>query len=166
MRFITNVQNICKLQSFTNKLDITTMQKLFLLLILIIFFSCEKNDNDDFLPTTTVDITINLNLPQYQNLLIPTGWVYIEQGSTIGLQGLLVQNTGLTPKYKAFERACPNNDCASPMIYDGSLKMKCSCDQSEYSIIDGSPQTSGNSKSAREYRVLVLSSTTIKITNY
>ena len=68
MRFITNVQNICKLQSFTNKLDITTMQKLFLLLILVTFFSCEKNNTDDFLPTTSVDVTLNLNLPQYQDL--------------------------------------------------------------------------------------------------
>ena len=166
MRFNTNVQNICKLQSFTIKLDITTMQKLFLLLILVTFFSCEKNNTDDFLPSTSVDVTINLNLPQYQDLLIPTGWVYIESGANKGLQGIIVQNTGLTPKYKAFERACPNNDCTTPMTFDGSLEMKCSCDQSEYSIIDGSPQTSGNSHFAREYRVLVINNSTLKITNY
>ena len=49
MRFNTNVQNICKLQSFTIKLDTTTMRKLILLLILVTFFSCEKNDTIDFL---------------------------------------------------------------------------------------------------------------------
>ena len=166
MRFNTNVQNICKLQPFTIKLDTTTMRKLLLLLILVTFFSCEKNDTDDLLPTASVDVTLNLNLPQFQNLQIPTGWVYIEKGANKGLQGILIQNTGLTPKYKAFERACPNNDCASPMIFDGSLKMKCPCDQSEYSIIDGSPQTSGNIHFAREYRVLVINSTTLNITNF
>jgi nitrite reductase/ring-hydroxylating ferredoxin subunit len=142
------------------------MRKLILLLILVTFFSCEKNDTIDFLPKATVDVTLNLNLPQYQNLQIPTGWVYIEKGPNKGLQGILIQNTGLTPKYKAFERACPNNDCNTPMIFDGSLRMKCSCDQSEYSIIDGSPQTSGNIHFAREYRVLVLNSTTLNITNF
>jgi len=142
------------------------MRKLLLLLILVTFFSCEKNDTDDFLPKASVDVTLNLNLPQFQNLQIPTGWVYIEKGANKGLQGILIQNTGLTPKYKAFERACPNNDCASPMIFDGSLKMKCPCDQSEYSIIDGSPQTSGNIHFAREYRVLVINSTTLNITNF
>ena len=166
MRFNTNVQNICKLQPFTIKLDTTTMRKLILLLILVTFFSCEKNDTIDFLPKATVDVTLNLNLPQYQNLQIPTGWVYIEKGPNKGLQGILIQNTGLTPKYKAFERACPNNDCNTPMIFDGSLKMKCPCDQSEYSIIDGSPQTSGNIHFAREYRVLVINSTTLNITNF
>ena len=166
MRFNTKVQNICKLQPFTIKLDITTMRKLILLLILVTFFSCEKNDTDDFLPKANVDVEININLSQYINLQIPTGWVYIEKGPNKGLQGILIQNTGLTPKYKAFERACPNNDCTSPMIFDGSLKMKCPCDQSEYSIIDGSPQTSGNIHFAREYRVLVLSNTTLKITNF
>lgn len=166
MRFITNVQNICKLQSFTNKLDIITMRPLFLLLLLLTFFSCEKNDTEDFLPSSTVDVDINLNLPQYQNLLIPSGWVYIEKGANRGLQGIIIQNTGLTPKYKAFERACPNNDCTSPMVFDGSLKMKCTCDLSEYSIIDGSPQTNGNSHFAREYKVYVIGNSLINITNY
>jgi len=27
------------------------------------------------------------------------------------------------PPYKAFERACPDNNCASPMTFDGSLKL-------------------------------------------
>ncbi|WP_372746383.1 hypothetical protein [Lutibacter sp.] len=165
MRFYTNVQNICKLQPFSNKLDIITMRHLILLFCLITFFSCEKNETYDLLPSTSVDVGINLNLPKYQNLLIPSGWVYIESGSNNGLQGILVINTGLTPKYKAFERACPNNDCSSAMTFDGSLKLKCSCDSSEYSVIDGSPQTSGNSQFAREYTVTVVSSTYINITN-
>lgn len=69
MRFNTNIQNICKLQSFTNKLDIITMHKLFLLLVLAVFFSCEKNDTNDLLPDVFVDETINLNLPQYIDLI-------------------------------------------------------------------------------------------------
>lgn len=163
MRFKTNVQNICKLQSFTNKLDITTMRKLFLLLVLVVFYSCEKNDTNDILPDVFVDETINLNLPQYIDLQTPSGWAYTNGG----IKGIILQNTGIgNPPFKAFDRACPNNDCATPMTFDGSLKLKCSCDNSEYSIIDGSPQTAGNIHFAREYRVNVINGSTLNIRNY
>lgn len=163
MRFKTNVQNICKLQSFTNKLDITTMRKLFLLLVLAIFYSCEKNDTNDILPDVFVDETINLNLPQYIDLQTPSGWAYTNGG----IKGIILQNTGIgNPPYKAFDRACPNNNCAVPMTFDGSLKLKCSCDNSEYSIIDGAPQTAGNIHFAREYRVNVINGSTLNIRNF
>lgn len=163
MRFNTNVQNICKLQPLTNKLDVITMRKLFLLLMLTLFFSCEKNDINDILPDVFVDETINLNLPQYINLQTPSGWLYTKGG----IKGIVIQNTGIgNPPFKAFDRACPNNDCTTAMNFDGSLKLKCSCDNSEYSIIDGSPQTAGNTHFAREYKVNVLNGSILNITNF
>ena len=162
MRFNTNVQNICKLQSFTNKLDVITMHKLFLLLVLAVFFSCEKNDTNDVLPDVFVDETVNLNLPQYIDLQIPSGSAYTKGG----IKGIVIRNTGGTPLYKAFDLACPNNDCTTPMTFDGSLRLKCACDNSEYSIIDGSPQTAGNIHFAREYNVIVSGSSTLYIRNF
>ena len=163
MRFNTNVQNICKLQALSKKLDVIIMQKFFLLLAFALFFSCEKNETNDVLPDVFVDETINLNLSQYINLQTPSGFAYTNGG----IKGIVVQNTGVgNPPYKAFDRACPNNDCAAPMNFDGSLKLKCPCDNSEYSIIDGSPQTAGNSHFAREYKVIVLSSSTLNIRNF
>ncbi len=139
------------------------MRKLALLLLLITFFSCEKNDSNDILPHLSVNITIDLNLPQYIDLQIPSGWVYINGG----IRGILIQNTGSgSQPYKAFDRACPNNDCNNPMTFDGSLKLKCPCDASEYSIIDGSPQTAGNSHFMREYRVNLLNSSSLNIINF
>lgn len=139
------------------------MRKLLFLLVLISFFSCEKNDTNDILPKLTVNIIIDLNLPQYLDLLTPRGWVY----TSGGIKGIFIQNTGIgSQPYKAFERACPNNDCTNPMTFDKSLKLKCPCDASEYSIIDGSPQTPGNLHFAREYRVNVLNSSSLNITNF
>jgi nitrite reductase/ring-hydroxylating ferredoxin subunit len=139
------------------------MRKFLLLLIVISFISCEKNSTNDILPTIEVNEVIDLNLPEYVQLNTPSGWVYIQGG----LQGIVVQNTGIgNPHYKAFERACPNNDCTTPMIFDGSLKLKCSCDNSEYSIIDGAPQNAGSNYFAREYKVNVVSENTLIITNY
>ncbi len=163
MRFNTNIRNICKLQPLTIKLDLITMHKLFLLLVLALFYSCEKNETNDLLPDVFVDETINLNLPQYIDLQTPSGWAYTDGG----IKGIIIQNTGIgNPPYKAFDRACPNNDCAVPMTFDGSLRMKCSCDNSEYSIIDGSPQTTRNNHFAREYKVIITSSSTLIISNF
>lgn len=141
------------------------MRKLLFICLFISLFSCEKNETIDLLPTVNVDVTINLNLPEYSDLQILGTSQYITSGNN-GIQGIWIKNNGGTPAYKAFERACPNNDCNTPMTFDGSLKLKCSCDDSEYSIIDGAPQTSGNSQYAREYRVLQLNASTLKITNY
>jgi nitrite reductase/ring-hydroxylating ferredoxin subunit len=142
------------------------MRELLFLLVLVLFFSCEKNDTEDLLPKVPVDVTIDLNLPQYVDLNTPSGWAYTIGGND-GLKGIWIQNTGAgNPPYKAFERACPNNDCSAPMNFDGSLKLICSCDKSEYSIIDGSPQTAGNTNFAREYRVIVINSSLLNITNF
>ena len=139
------------------------MRKIAILSFFILFFSCEKNEFIDFLPNVHVDIDVDLNLPQFIDLQTPTGWVYLNGG----YRGVLLQSTGIgNPPYKAFERACPNNDSNIPMNFDGSLKQKCSCDNSEYSIIDGSPQTSGNDQFAREYKVNVISSTSLNISNF
>ena len=146
------------------KLAVVMMRKSILILVLFSFFACEKNETNDILPQLIVNITIDLNLPQYINLQTPSGWVYLQEG---GLRGIFVQNTGVGNQlYKAFDRACPNNDCNSPMNFDESFKLKCVCDESEYSIIDGQPQTAGNSHFAREYRVNILNNSGLNITNF
>lgn len=138
------------------------MRKLLVLFLVLLFISCEKNETNDILPEISFSETVNLNLPQYIDLQVPSGWAY----TSGAIQGIIIQNTGIgNPSFKAFERACPNYDCSIPMVFDGSLKLKCSCDNSEYSIYDGSPQTSGNRHFAREYRV-VKSGSALIITNF
>lgn len=138
------------------------MRKFLYLCLLIPFLSCEKNETIDLLPDTDVSVVINLDLPQYIDLQIPSGWVT----TTHGIQGIFIQNTGIgSNPYKAFELACPNNDCDETMTFDGSLKFKCSCDDSEYSVLDGSPQTDGNAQFAREYQTYLISQSSLNITN-
>lgn len=138
------------------------IRKFLLFLLVLIVISCEKNETNDILPDYNFNVTVNLNLPEFIDLQVPSGWAY----TSGGIQGIIIQNTGIgSPPYKAFERACPNYDCTSPMVFDGSLKLKCPCDGSEYSIYDGSPQTEGNSHFAREYRV-TQSGSTLNISNF
>jgi nitrite reductase/ring-hydroxylating ferredoxin subunit len=139
------------------------MRKLLLLFLLTSFFSCEKNNSNDILPNIDVNVVLDLNLPEYVELKTPSNWDYVNGG----LQGIIVLNTGNgNPHYKAFELACPNNDCTTPMNFDGSFKLKCPCDNSEYSIIEGSPQTAGNAHFAREYKVNQVNENTLIITNF
>ena len=143
------------------------MKKLiFTLVTVLFFFSCTVDQQEnDLLPDVTVNKNINLNLPEFINLLTPGGWVYTSGGRN----GIIIYNTGIansTTEFKAFDRACPLNDCTQPMTFNGSTKLKCPCDDSEYSILDGSSQTSGVTVSAREYLVTRISSSILLITNF
>jgi len=163
MRSITNVQNICKLPPFYTTIATVAMRLFFQYLFLLTLLSCEKNLRNDLLPEVRVDLTIDLNLPQYIDLQTPAGWAYTNGG----LKGIVIQHTGVgNPPYKAFERACPNNDCTVPMVFDGSLALSCHCDNSSYSIIDGSPQTDGHGQFAREYRVQRVGTHSLNISNF
>lgn len=138
------------------------MRKLLYIFFFVSIISCEKNETNDILPDVDVNITVDLKLPQYIDLQIPSGWAYTNGG----LKGIIIQNTGTgNPNFKAYDRACPNYDCTTPMAFDGSLKLTCPCDNSFYSIIDGSPQTSGNNYFAREYKVTEIGNALI-ISNY
>ena len=129
----------------------------------MLFFGCSSNvDTNQLLPNVHVDQTVDLSLPQYVNLLVPGGWVDDIPG---GVNGIVLYRIR-TNEYKAFDRACPQYNCGSKMTFDGSIKLKCSCHTSEFSILDGSPQTNGIIYSAREYRVSAISGSILRITNF
>ncbi len=130
---------------------------------MVLFFSCEKNETNDLLPNVDVNFIIDMRLPKYQNLQFPGNWMYIDEEGVNGL--VIVHKGGKTAPYKVFDRACPDNTCAKKMVFDGSLKLKCECDNVEYSIYDGSPQDEKHTRFAKEYRVRV-SNFYIHVTNY
>ncbi|PCI31683.1 MAG: hypothetical protein COB60_10970 [Flavobacteriaceae bacterium] len=125
---------------------------LFYLFFIFVFTSCEKNTTNDVLPEIDVDTSIDLNLPSYLDLNTPTGWA-IHTSNKVGVNGILIINTGTTPTYKAFDLACPNFDCDKRLTFEGGLTLTCACDKEKYSILSGAPQTEGYKYFAREYRV-------------
>lgn len=139
------------------------IQRFLIILVAFSLAACSNDDSEAILPNVPVDITVNMNLPRYIDLQTPTGWVY----NPGGIRGIVIQNQGVgSPPYKAFDRACPNNDCTTAMNFDGSLKLNCVCDESTYSIIDGSPQTPNGRYFAKEYKVTVINANTLNITNF
>lgn len=119
------------------------MKKLLLLLI-VVTFSCSKDDNGNgnpFLPNVAFDTgnLINTNLPQYSNLQFPGNSIVV---SGFGVRGLLLANTG--SGVIAFEQSDPNhapNNCSAQSL--NGLISTCTCgDGNTYNLANGL-QTAG-----------------------
>jgi nitrite reductase/ring-hydroxylating ferredoxin subunit len=138
------------------------MKYFYYLLFFSLLAACENPTPNDLLPNTAVDITVNLNNPEFNNLLISGGWAY----TAGGIKGILLYNRNGT--YVAFERACPHlapSSC-NAMTFDGLL-LKCTCDNSVFNIFNGGvSETAGIDYSAREYHVQMINSETLRITNF
>ncbi len=89
-----------------------------------------------------------------------------ETPDNIGIQGIIIYN--FNGSYKAFDLACPHKPVRScdKMEFDGSLFLKCPCDDAKFSIYDGSPQSSDVVDFAREYHVQEMGGNQLRITNY
>lgn len=134
-----------------------------ILLIFLFLINCESDDQNTILPKVPVNVTINLTLSQFNNLLVPGGWAYANGG----IKGIIIYNVN-NNTYKAYERNCPHlppSDCTR-MTVEQSFKMKCPCDASEFSILDGTPITPNINSRALEYRATIINTNTLKITNF
>lgn len=143
------------------------MKKSIIFFILLgVSLGCSKDDrvnnNNPYLPNYPVDITLNLNLPQYNQLLYDTNVVYVNNGLA-GIRGIFVFNAG-GGNYVAFDAACPNQPLSncSTMTING-IKALCSCDDTEYSFFTG--QAPGKEYPMKQYRVQVVNSRTLKVYN-
>lgn len=132
-------------------------------LILSLLINCESDDQNNLLPYVLVNETINLSNPEFINLQVPGGWAYANGG----IKGIIIYNlNGST--YKAFERSCPQllpSPCTQ-MTVEQSFKMKCPCDQSEFNILNGTPLTPNINYVVREYKVTIINTNILKITNF
>lgn len=140
------------------------MRKVLLLLSFFILFSCTKEvQNNDILPVVMVSETVDLNLPEFINLQVPGGFAYMSGG----IKGIIIYNVNGT-QFKAFERSCPHLAPASctQMTVENGIKMVCSCDNSEFNILNGAPLTSGIAYFAREYLVTNINGSVLRITNF
>jgi nitrite reductase/ring-hydroxylating ferredoxin subunit len=130
------------------------MKKYFLLLIAFpMLFGCSANspnNNNPYLPNYSVNLNINLNLPEYSNLKFVSNAVYI-YGQ--GVRGIIVFNNS-GKDYSAFDAACPNQalSSCSTMTIKG-INAICACDNAEYSLFSG--QSAGKQYPLKQYRVEV-----------
>lgn len=133
MRLTTNIQIICKLRSNLLKPQSIMKKYFYLIFVAFVLSSCFDDSYQDtnFIPDIVFSADINMNLPESQNLLIPSGFVVYP---SLGQRGVIVYNTGngeqSIDQYLAFDLACPHIEvpsCASPMDYSDFPELKNSC---------------------------------------
>lgn len=140
--------------------------RLIFILICLFLTSCSKNEvnsNCNFLVNAGVNFTVNLNLPQFSNLLITANSVYV---SNQGNGGVFVTNTGTG--LVAWDAADPNHVFSNCSIMDiiGGINAKCNCpDENEYSLITGQSLNQVLQCTLKPYRVQESGNNTYLITN-
>jgi len=102
-------------------------------LVALSALSCKRRDNR--IPFVNVNFTINLQLPQFQKLLVPANSEYLTGGS----MGIVVYRVSET-QFNAFDRHSTYNvsdRCRATLEEDG-FTLKDECSESRWNIIDGS----------------------------
>lgn len=120
-----------------------------LFLILTTVFSCKKDDKDNNVPYTGVDIYIYSNNPSFVDVSVVGGWTYI----TGGVKGILLYRKS-SSEFMAYERNCtyqPNNSCATIYVDSNDITATDTCCHSQFSIYDGSVLQGPASMSLRTY---------------
>jgi len=140
------------------------MKRALIILLSITLLSCATGDdeNNPILPNPVVNLTLNLNLPLYQDLQFDSTSVFIENQ---GVKGIFVYRFSEN-NILAWDAACPHlapSECTAMSLV--GVKIICSCDESEFSILDGSP-LSGTPYAMKQYRATYNSNNTITITNF
>ncbi len=106
---------------------------IFFSLVLLVLGACR--DRNSQVPLVGVNIVININEPQYFDISVPSGYVYIIGGS----QGIIVYRAG-QDEFVAIERHSPYNvedNCRVEVTEDGII-LEDPCSGSQWLIQDGS----------------------------
>lgn len=138
------------------------MKKILGFLAFLFLLSCDNStvNNNPFLPNYTVNFTVNLNLPEGQNLLIPGGTETFNQG----IRGVVIYYVG-GEVYRAFDLACPHielQDCSQMTVEN--LFMTCPCDEERFQLTNGAPENGAINYAAKSYFV-TKSDPILRITN-
>jgi hypothetical protein len=118
------------------------------ILVLLIVFSCRKNE--DLIPNVAVNEYIDLNLPSYSTLNAVNNWIYYPAGA----KGLIIFRKSTT-EFVAYERACtydPNTSGAVVYMLSNGIDAKDSICGSKFFIFDGSILNGPASRPLQQYR--------------
>lgn len=116
------------------------MKKILLLFpLLVMVLSCSEDNarnNNPFLPDYAFSISIDTNLPLYNNLQFAGNVMLIDMPNA-GIRGVILYNSG--SGYLAYDAACPNQyleTCSTLKLL--GIEITCPCDNAKYSIFNGS----------------------------
>ena len=132
-------------------------------LILLSSSKCDKGKQNP-IPYVPFDITIDIQLPSYNQLQGVGGWSYVNGGS----RGIIVYRKGID-EFVAFDRHSPvdpDGICDFPFFpgAENFLLLKDTCNNASFSMYDGSP-VSNSAFGLRQYAVQFNGSNLVRIYN-
>ncbi len=129
-------------------------------LAILALASCRK-ESQSGVPPVSLDITLNINLPEYADLQVPGGWVYLSGGS----QGLIVYRVN-NDEFTALDRHCPvapEELCSVIVDESGVIARDTACCEASFLLQDGQP-LSVSGISLRKYNT-IFNGSTLRIYN-
>jgi hypothetical protein len=139
----------------------------FLGLLATLVLSCSNSDdrldNNPNLIDPLVQISLNLNLPEYNALSFPGGSVIVQNQ---GVGGIVVYNVN-NDLYTAFDLSDPNhlpNNCSRMEVTGVIATCTCSTDDNEYDLVTGSHRTNPALFPMQMYRAQ-LNGSVVTVTN-
>jgi len=137
---------------------------IFYSVILIAAGSC-RDKEERLVPHYPTDITLNLNLPEYNTLINPGGWLYLTGGS----RGVIVYRVSYD-EFVAFDRHCTFNvpeRCRVSMMEESGLTLKDEqCCGSVFDIFTGGVIEGPATRSLQSFRTIYTPSTnTLRVFN-
>jgi hypothetical protein len=115
----------------------------------IVFISCNRERNN-IIPNVLVDIEININNPEYINLMAVGGSMYLGGGS----RGIVVYRYS-QDTFVAFDRHCPYNPTEEGQVtFDSSsaIILKDNSCGSQFLLTDGSLYSGPATNSLKRYQ--------------
>lgn len=122
------------------KKNIRIVLSVYLLIISVLtFVSCGRTvETVSCFPTSTIGVTLNLNLPAYQSLQTVGGWTYIDEQSA-GTRGLIVVRTN--GGFKVYDRNAPHicPESNTTLQVESNIKIVCPKDNASWILLTGEP---------------------------
>ena len=131
----------------------------------LLLTACSKNDtinNCNFLLNVGVNLTVNLNLPQFSQLQFTSNSVYV---GNQGNGGVIITNVG--SGLRAWDASDPNhqpNSCSIMTINGDNAECGCA-DANEYSLFTGQSLGTQLPCGLKEYRVEAIGNNSYLVTN-
>jgi len=127
------------------------VQSVAIILLMSALSGCKPDLTDDPIPLVTFPpYTINVNLPEYQELRT-SGVMEIND---IGIRGVIVYRVDATT-YNVYERNCsfqPNEACATVNIHSSKLYLTDPCCNSNFELTTGNPTSGPAWRPLRQYQ--------------
>jgi nitrite reductase/ring-hydroxylating ferredoxin subunit len=138
------------------------MKHLFPFIALLLLLTACRKEQRTGVPPAAVDFSININFPEYANLQVPGGWVYVTGGS----QGIILYRKN-QDEFVAMDRHCPyqpENFCRVTVDDTQVMARDTACCGSAY-LLNGGSVVNGPSSFGLSVYNTSFNGTTLRVYN-